>query len=95
MPIYDYQCGHCHGVASLLRTVAQRHDPAICPACRQGALHYKLSAPRTIAVRGSGFRAANLQQQLAGPAATGPGLQPKVKSSVLHQCIGPSCSVCG
>lgn len=94
MPIYDYECGHCHGTVSMLRTVAHRHDPATCTKCHQGLLRFRISAPRTVITKSSAFRATTPQQQLAGPSVTGPGLRSKVKSSVLHQCVGPNCSVC-
>ena len=57
-------------------------------------MHYRLSAARTVVVKGGLFRPHSLQQQLAGPSVTGPGMKAKAKSSVLHQCAGPNCAVC-
>lgn len=94
MPIYDYECGHCHGRISLMRSVAQRHESVRCTQCHQGELHFRITAPRTLISKSSPFRAFTPQQQLAGASVTGPGMRQNVKSSVLHQCIGPNCSVC-
>lgn len=95
MPLYDYRCGNCDHTVSMLRPMAHRNDPAECTACGKGPLHLQVSAPRTVIIKGGPFRAATPQQQLAGPAAAGPGTHRSVRNSVLHQCIGPNCSVCG
>ncbi len=94
MPLYDYQCGSCHGMFSQLRSMAKRHEPSSCSRCGTGQLHYRLTAPSMLISKASPFRAATPQQQLAGPSVSGPGTHAHVKSSVLHQCIGPNCAVC-
>ena len=94
MPLYEYRCEHCSDVVAMLRPVAQRNDLAECKACQTGRLHLQISAPGSVIVKGGPFRAATPQQQLAGPQVTGPGTQRSTRSSVLHQCKGPNCSVC-
>ncbi len=95
MPLYEDQCEHCSRVVTMLRPMAQRNDLAECIACQKGQLHLQISAPGTVIIKGGPFRAATPQQQLAGPKVTGPGTHRKVRNSVLHQCKGPNCSVCG
>lgn len=94
MPLYDYQCNHCHTRTSALRSISSRHDAFSCTACEMGEMQYQISAPRSIAMGASAFRAATPQQQLAGPDVQGPGTRPGIRSSVLHQCSGPGCNVC-
>lgn len=43
MPIYEFSCRRC-GTFSLLRTMAQRDAPAVCPTCRQAAAR-QVTAP--------------------------------------------------
>ncbi|HSH30958.1 MAG TPA: zinc ribbon domain-containing protein [Thiohalobacter sp.] len=95
MPLYAYQCEHCSHVVEMLRPMAQRNELAECIACKKGQLHLQISAPRSVIIKGGPFRAATPQQQLAGPKATGPGTHQNIRNSVLHQCKGPNCSVCG
>jgi putative FmdB family regulatory protein len=37
MPVYPFQCTDCDEEFSLLRTIAERSDPACCPACNAEA----------------------------------------------------------
>ncbi len=94
MPLYDYECTQCHSTISMLRPMAERHAKADCTVCNTGQLHFRLSAPGTIMSKAGAFRAATPQQQLAGSGVSGPGTRRKTRTSVLHQCIGPNCSVC-
>lgn len=94
MPLYDYRCTNCHQPAAMLRSMAERNDPAVCTSCGEESLQLQISAPRSVIIKDGPFRAATPQQQLAGQSVTGPGTRRNVKSSVLHQCIGPNCSVC-
>ncbi|HVZ31527.1 MAG TPA: zinc ribbon domain-containing protein [Polyangiaceae bacterium] len=42
MPVYEYECGD-HGVFELLRSIAERAEPAPCPSCAR-------EAPRVVSV---------------------------------------------
>lgn len=94
MPIYDYTCTHCHEISSRFLPISQRHEPGPCPVCATGQLELQITAPRSLFFKDSPLRALTPQQQLAGVNVTGPGTQSGVRSSVLHNCKGPSCSVC-
>ena len=37
MPVYSFQCTACDEEFSLLRTIAERSDPACCPDCASEA----------------------------------------------------------
>ncbi len=94
MPIYDYSCSSCNAISSRFLPVSKRHDPSPCPVCTKGQLHLQITAPRSLQFKDSPLRALTPQQQLAGTQVTGPGTQAGIRSSVLHNCKGPSCSVC-
>lgn len=94
MPIYDYSCSHCHQTTTRFLPVSKRHDAASCPQCGAGELHLQITAPRSLMFKDSPLRAMTPQQQLAGIQVEGPGTQKGIRSSVLHNCKGPACSVC-
>lgn|SRR5690554_1985214 len=94
MPIYDYTCSSCHAVTTRFLPIAKRHSPGPCAHCDNDALQIQISAPRSLYIKGSPQRALTPQQQLAGVNVEGPGTQKGIHSSVLHNCKGPSCSVC-
>jgi putative FmdB family regulatory protein len=52
MPTYDYHCAGCGGFDAY-RSMAQRNDPADCPACGQGAPRVFAAAPRLALLDGS------------------------------------------
>ena len=56
MPTYDYACHGCGGFDAL-RSLAQRNDPAACPACGDAAQRVFASAPR-LALLENGTRTA-------------------------------------
>jgi len=45
MPIYDYDCPDCGGF-EVLRTLAQRDDPCICPNCGAASPRVFVATPR-------------------------------------------------
>ncbi|WP_420869039.1 FmdB family zinc ribbon protein [Chromobacterium alkanivorans] len=56
MPSYEYRCPVC-GPFVLLRAVAARAEPAVCPGCGQPSLERLLSAP-ALSLPGAASRAA-------------------------------------
>jgi putative FmdB family regulatory protein len=48
MPTYEYECGECGFVQELVRRVADRNDPAICPCQAQRAAASQIAAKRVI-----------------------------------------------
>lgn len=94
MPIYDYSCPICAQNSSRFVPISQRHDPVSCPHCHHGQLQRQITAPRSLQFKNSPLRALTPQQQLAGVQVEGPGTRVGARSSVLHNCKGPSCSVC-
>lgn len=94
MPIYDYSCPHCAQSSSRFVSIAKRHDPVVCPHCDKGQLQRQITAPRSLQFKASPQRALTPQQQLAGVQVEGPGTRSGARNSVLHNCKGPSCSVC-
>ncbi|WP_244815982.1 zinc ribbon domain-containing protein [Caballeronia sp. Lep1P3] len=44
MPVYDYACAEC-GAFEAVRRIAERDDPAACPACGATAQRVTIGAP--------------------------------------------------
>ncbi|MCM3606378.1 FmdB family zinc ribbon protein [Cupriavidus pauculus] len=44
MPTYDYRCHDC-GTFTVMRAMAQRDDPALCPDCGMAACRALVAAP--------------------------------------------------
>lgn len=74
--------------------MAQRHNTITCSHCKQGLLQRQVTAPRNLQFKASKPSALTPQQQLAGMNVEGPGTRAGARNSVLHNCKGPSCSVC-
>jgi putative FmdB family regulatory protein len=51
MPTYDYACQGCGGFDAL-RSLAQRNEPADCPACGGASQRVFASAPRLALMKG-------------------------------------------
>ncbi len=52
MPTYDYDCQACGGFDAF-RTLAQRNEPAVCPACGGASPRVFATAPRLALMAGS------------------------------------------
>ena len=52
MPIYEYQCSHCHNVFELLHKMGEDCE-AVCPKCMAPAK--KLISATSFLLKGSGF----------------------------------------
>ncbi|WP_454763983.1 zinc ribbon domain-containing protein [Cupriavidus campinensis] len=81
MPTYDYRCDDC-GDFALMRPMARRDEPAICPGCGKSAARALVAAP-ALASMGASARAAHAVNERSAAA-------PKESSS--H---GAGCGCCG
>ncbi len=73
MPVYSFQCTACDEEFALLRSIAERGEPAACPDCNAEARRV-ISAPNLAVMTPLGRHAAvtNERNQHA-PAVTGRG----------------------
>jgi putative FmdB family regulatory protein len=73
MPIYEYQCKR-HGVFELLKSVAEVHEPGLCPDCSRVGQRL-ISAPHISAMARSQVlaRDRNIQSQYEPRMASSPG----------------------
>jgi putative FmdB family regulatory protein len=65
MPTSDYACSDC-GPFTRMRPIAQREQPAPCPACQATSPRVIAGAPRLGAVEGSTRQFASAQEAAAG-----------------------------
>ncbi|MCU4412723.1 zinc ribbon domain-containing protein [Acinetobacter sp. WU_MDCI_Axc73] len=97
MPLYDFRCQHCDGIFEERVAIAQIGCSELeCHYCKQStSAKPMLTGHHQIQVKNK-WKPQSMAEQLAGPLVTGPGTQQNAsKSSVLHNCKGVNCSVCG
>lgn len=96
MPFYDIECSHCAGIFEKMLTVTSLHKPTECPYCKKDtAAAPTLNAARVGMKVVDSWRPRNNAEVLAGRGVSGPGTSVRpVRSSVLHNCKGHSCSIC-
>ncbi|CAG2131237.1 Zinc ribbon domain protein [compost metagenome] len=80
MPTYDYRCKDC-GEFALIRPMARRDAPAMCPGCGMGAERALVAAP-ALASMAASARAAHAVNERSAAAP---------KESSRH---GPGCGCC-
>lgn len=97
MPIYDIICEHCEGIFEKILPVAALHQPTTCKYCNSSTTATPAkSAARVSLRRVDTWRPASRSEQLAGAGVAGPGMQAGGgRDSVLHNCKGFNCSMCG
>lgn len=97
MPLYDFRCQHCSGIfEQRLAMSAIGEVEIVCTYCQQPNLAKPLITGNKKILSKSKWRAQSTAEQLAGPLVSGPGMQKNaVANSVLHNCRGINCSVCG
>jgi putative FmdB family regulatory protein len=64
MPTYTYDCPDC-GDFDAFRSIARRHEPAVCPACGASTSRLLPSAPRLASLAGGQRRAIELNERAA------------------------------
>jgi len=62
MPVYDYHCPDC-GTFEVMRQMANRDAPAVCPHCGQTAGRVMLSTPSLSLVSGDTRRAMETNER--------------------------------
>ncbi|TCM68629.1 putative FmdB family regulatory protein [Acinetobacter calcoaceticus] len=97
MPLYDFQCVHCQGIFEQRLAMAQIGEAQLeCQYCKQTILAKPLLTGRAQIQSKTKWRPQSSAEQLAGPLVTGPGTHKNAaRNSVLHNCKGVNCSVCG
>lgn len=96
MPLYDYRCNDCGHVFEAIRPVAENTQAPPCPNCGSGNAALRITGFSGVTVSAGRFRAASPAQALAGAGVKGPGVtSPRSRNSVLHNCSGSNCRICG
>lgn len=97
MPLYDFRCQHCDGIFECRVAISDIATAQLrCVYCQQLILAKPLITGHQILKKRSKWKAGSAAEQLAGPLVTGPGTdQRSGRNSVLHNCKGVNCSVCG
>lgn len=97
MPLYDIRCIHCEGIFEKLVSMQALHGDVTCPYCRQSTVASPiLTGGRVIVQVKYRWQPRNGAEQLAGQNVTGPGTHTNSpRGSVLHNCKGYNCSICG
>lgn len=96
MPLYDIRCQHCDGIFERKLNISELNTLTECKYCQQFTLAEPLLTGRVQFRSVEKWRPQNKAQELAGADAAGPGMQKNAgRSSVLHNCKGMNCSVCG
>jgi len=83
MPVYNFHCGDC-GEFHLLRTIAERNEPATCPECAQTAVR-TITAPNLALMNPITRRAVSINERSRH--------EPRVSNKGGHSC-GTGCG-CG
>lgn len=97
MPLYDITCAHCEGIFEKILPVGALHAQTDCPYCGKGTAAVPALNGSHIGLRVlETWRPRTRAEQLAGEQAGGPGTHAGAgRSSVLHNCKGFNCSICG
>jgi len=97
MPLYDYHCSGCGNDFEELRSVSASPAAPACPACDSATdTALRISGMFCISVSAGRNRPRTAAHALAGNRVTGPGISsPKSRNSVLHNCSGSACRICG
>ena len=96
MPLYDITCTHCEGIFEKLMSVSALHQATTCPYCSKETMAAPAVSGRVGLRMIDSWKPSSKAEQLAGASAGGPGTQAGAgRSSVLHNCKGFNCSMCG
>jgi putative FmdB family regulatory protein len=97
MPMYDITCSHCEGIFEKLMSVSALHHATTCPYCHAETMAAPAVSGARVSLRMvNTWKPRSKAEQLAGAGADGPGAHAGAsRSSVLHNCKGFNCSMCG
>jgi len=97
MPLYDIKCSNCEGIFERMLAVGNLHEMTACPYCGKATTAMPAMSGSRVTMRlVEAWKPRSRAQQLAGSGATGPGTHAGAgRSSVLHNCKGFNCSICG
>lgn len=96
MPLYDICCQHCAGIFERQLPIAALSSDIACSYCQQLTPAKPLLTGHVQLKTSSKWKPQSKIEQLAGQQVTGPGTHKNAgRSSVLHNCKGMNCSVCG
>lgn len=87
MPTYEYTCEHC-GSFTMLRPIAERHEPSQCPYCASTGGPLRVSAPALSLLADSQRKAIAGNER----SAHAPQTVDEYKASRAHPA---GCSCCG
>lgn len=97
MPLYDISCSHCEGIFERMLSVGRLHEVTTCPYCSKDTMALPvLNGSRVGLQVVDSWKPRTKSEQLAGNGVGGPGTRVGAsRSSVLHNCKGFNCSICG
>lgn len=97
MPLYDIVCSHCEGIFERILPVDKLRAATGCPYCgKETAAMPAMNGARVALHVIHAWKPRSRSEQLAGNGASGPGTHAGAgRSSVLHNCKGFNCSICG
>lgn len=96
MPLYDIRCQHCAGIFETRLAIAALSTAICCKYCQQDTPAKPMLTAQVQLKNNSKWQPQSKAEQLAGQGISGPGsAKGAARSSVLHNCKGMNCSVCG
>lgn len=96
MPLYDIRCQHCDGIFEQQLAISALSTEIQCRYCQQQTLAKPLLTGRVQFKTNYKWQPQSKAEQLAGKDISGPGTEKNAaRNSVLHNCKGMNCSVCG
>jgi putative FmdB family regulatory protein len=96
MPLYDIRCQHCDGIFEKRLAIATISTDIPCEYCQQDTPAKPMLTAQVQLKTNYKWQPQSKAEQLAGKGITGPGTaKGATRNSVLHNCKGMNCSVCG
>jgi len=83
MPFYEYKCGECNNVFTLLRSVDKKDEVVNCPKCNSMNVKRVISRPMVSRVKSSDKTDSSIE------------ISSSPSSSSCANCSGGDCSSCG
>jgi putative FmdB family regulatory protein len=62
MPIYEYECEHCHARVELEQPLMEHSAPEVCPSCNCKHTMKRVFTASTVIFKGSGYYCTDNQR---------------------------------